>query len=257
MTDHDHPTPLNIESTEGASYSTPEQMDQQEKVLTVKEQMPDERPREKALRYGIESLTNSELLALILRAGLPNRPITKITADLMRENENLLTRLERRSRQELMQIPGLGEVKAQQVEAIMELIRRYFNEEIPRKTPLSNSEIIYKMMRHHIGNEDHEEIWALYLDRKHCLLSKRRISMGNSTSSIYDPRPIIKHALFENAESIVMCHNHPSGNLTPSPQDDNITRGLRDACKLMNIRMLDHIIVTVNGYYSYADNGRI
>lgn len=227
------------------------------KILTVKEQMPDERPREKALAYGIESLSNSELLAIILRTGLPHRPITRITSDLMRENDNLLTRLERRSRKELMQIPGLGEVKAQQVEAIMELIRRYVNEEIPKKTPLSNSSLIYKLMRNDMGNEDHEEIWALYLDRRNCLITKKRITSGNSTASIYDPRPILKHALFENAESIVLCHNHPSGNLRPSPQDDQITRSLRDACKTMNLKMLDHVIVTVSGYYSYADNGRL
>ena len=236
------------------SYTSLQDTDQ---ILTVKELAPDERPRERALKYGISSLSVAELLALILRTGLPNRPITTICRDLMRANDNLLTRLERRSLKELMMIPGLGSVKAQQIEAIMELVRRYVHEEIPRREQFTSSDVIAKYMRHVIGNADHEEIWALFLDRRNCLISKRRITSGTSTASLFDARPILKHALLENAESIVLCHNHPSGNKQPSMQDDNITRALGKAAATMGMRLLDHVIVTIEGHFSYSDNGRL
>lgn len=231
------------------------------KVKTVKEMDKDERPRERAINFGIGSLTTPELLAIILRTGQQGFPITELCRQLMEDNNRSLLRLQQRSRQELMLTPGIGPAKALQIEAMMELMRRY-QEEMTRQATnnipqIKSSKDIYERMRIRIANIDHEEIWVMLLNNNNIVISEFRVTSGNAVSSIFDVRMIIKRALLENAMALVMCHNHPSGNLYSSPQDDLITRKLRDACKAMDIRMLDHVIISTRGYYSYADQGRI
>lgn len=224
---------------------------------TVKQLHPDDQPRERAIRYGIGSLSVPDLLAIILRTGIPGKPITAMCREIMEANSNRLARLERRTRAELMAIPGIGQTKAIQIEAVMEIIRRYASELPDQKPPLDSSERVYSLMGSVIGNLDHEEIWVLCLDRGNRLVARHRITSGTSTASLFDARMILKHAILENAESIIMCHNHPSGQLRSSSGDDNITIRLQKACETVGIRMLDHIIITASGFYSYADNCRL
>lgn len=225
--------------------------------LTVKDLPADDQPREKAEKYGCGVLSIPDLWALILRTGTPGNPITQLCRDIMAQNNNSLHTLERRTRQELRQIKGIGTTKSIQVEAVMELIKRYCHEEIPKEESITSSEQVYKYMRHEIGNSDHEEVWILLVNRMNKVIKRICLTKGTGTASLFDVKTAIKYALLENAEGIFLTHNHPSGNLRPSVPDDNITRELKKACDYMKLRMLDHVIVTANGYYSYHDNGRL
>ncbi|MDE6512484.1 MAG: DNA repair protein RadC [Muribaculaceae bacterium] len=230
-------------------------------VLTIKEMSSDERPQERAIAHGIESLTDAELLALMLRTGQRGMPITDLCRQLMADNDHSLLRLARRSRNELMLTKGIGETKALQVEAMMELTRRYHREMIDSGTrqleTLKASATIYNRLRYRIANLAHEEVWIILLNRRNQIIKEFRLTSGSSVASVFDIKMIIKRALLENAEGLAMCHNHPSGNLRPSAQDDGITRKLFAACQTMDIRMIDHVIFSVDGYYSYADEGRL
>lgn len=230
-------------------------------ILTIKEMAEDERPQERALTHGIQSLTTAELLALVLRTGQPGLPITDLCRQLMNDNDNSLLQLERRSRNELMLTKGIGDAKALQIEAMMEVMRRYQQELIDNATRqidvIHAAKSIHERMRYRIANLDHEEVWILLLNRRNQIIKEFRLTSGSTVASIFDTKMVLKRALLENAEGVAMCHNHPSGTLQPSPQDDNITRKLKEACKTMDLRMIDHVIVTNRGYYSYADEGRM
>ena len=176
----------------------------------------EDQPRERAERLGCGALSVADLWALVLRTGSIGNPVTKLTRDMMAASNNRLTYLERRTRAELMQIKGLGKTKAIQVEAVMELIRRYNSEEPAELPSVMSSKDLYAVIKPRIAHLPHEEIRA-----------------------------------------IALCHNHPSGTMRPSRQDDEITRRCLNACKLLEISMLDHIIVSPHAYYSYNDEGRL
>ena len=226
-------------------------------VKTVKEMDEDQQPREKALKYGVGVLSVPELWAIILRIGSQGYPITDLCRDMMKRNDGSLHKLERRTLQELCDFPGIGEMKALQILVVMELIRRYCKEDIPMEDPIRSSAQIYERMKHDIGNLDHEEIWLLLLNRQNKIIKRYKLTSGTSHASIFETKQAIKQALLDNADGVILCHNHPSGTLKPSQQDDNITKELKEACKFMSIRFLDHVIVTANGYYSYNDSSRL
>lgn len=226
-------------------------------VRTVKEMDADQQPREKAEKYGISVLSVPELWAIILRTGTPGFPITELCREMMRRNQGSLHKLERRTKQELCEMKGVGSVKAIEILAVMEVIKRYCQEDIPQDEQIRSSQQIYDRLRHKIGNLDHEEIWMLLLNRQNKVIKEVKLTSGTGTASVFDTKQAIKHAILENSEGIILCHNHPSGTLKPSPQDDQITRNLHEAAKFMNMRLLDHVIVTANGFYSYNDNGRL
>lgn len=223
----------------------------------IKDFNPDDRPQEKALQHGCSILPVADLLALILRNGQPGKPVTEMTRELMRYFDNSLHRLQRASRKDMMLIKGMGTVKSLQIEAILELIVRYNTEKRDSHVIIRKSSDIYEEIRYQIGNLPHEEIWAIYLNRRNEVIYKSRITSGTSTASVFDAKKVIREAILHNAEGVVLCHNHPSGNLIPSPQDDNLTRRFAEACKCMDLRMLDHLIVCDSGFYSYNDRGRL
>lgn len=225
--------------------------------MTVKEMDPDDQPREKAMKHGCKVLPTADLWALILRTGLPGKPITEMCRDLMRACDGRLFNLERMERRQLMAVKGIGATKALQIEAVMEMIRRYCNEAVGERVKIRSSKDIYDTMRHEIGNLPHEEIWALFLNRANEVIGRERITQGSAVASVFDMRKILKEALLRNAEGLVLCHNHPSGNLMPSPQDDSITRKMKSGCEAMDLRFLDHLIVTADGFYSYCDQSRL
>lgn len=215
-------------------------------------------PMEKAEKFGIESLEPSELLAIILRTGQPGIPVTELTADLMSRNENKLKVLERRSREELMELPGIGRVKAFQIEAVLEVMRRYNREKLGDRTQIRSSRDIYDYMKTIASRESLEHIWILMLNRANALLECRCVSQGGTTATVFDLKEILRRVLQRpGVEAIIMVHNHPSGTLRPSTADDSITRSLKEGCKYLDIRLLDHVIVTQDGYYSYSDEGRL
>lgn len=219
--------------------------------------MLEEAPRERAERYGVGVLSNAELWALILRTGMPGLPITTMTVEMMKANDNSLMRLDRRTRAERLEMQGVGMVKAIQIEAVFEIAKRYFNEGPIVTERIRQSRDIYNLMRAQIGNLPHEEIWVLFLKRNNRVLSKMKITTGSSVASIFDIKKIMRHALLEQAEGLVMCHNHPSGTLVPSEPDRQITRQAQSACKALDIQFLDHVILTSHGYYSFQDSGEL
>lgn len=226
-------------------------------TLTVKDMPADLQPRERAKRFGMNSLSNSELFAIILRTGTSGYPITDLCCDLMKMNDNLLLNLERKNREQIMEIKGIGELKALQIEAVMEIVRRYSRERIGDRFQVTSPQSIYELMRPEIANLPYEEMWAIYLNRSNHVIGKLRISEGGSTGTVFDIKKIIRSAILSHAEGIALCHNHPSGNLRPSGPDDNITRSFAAACRTLDIRLIDHLIVTTDGYYSYNDSSSI
>ncbi len=225
--------------------------------LTVKDMDPDQQPREKAEKFGCGILSVPELWALILRVGTPGNPVTELCQSLMRDNGGSLHKLERRTRAELRAVKGIGTTKSIQIEAVMELIKRYCYEDIPAEDPITCSDNIYRRMRHKIGNLDHEEIWILLLNRRNQIIREHCLTTGTASASLFDLKKSLKLAITENAEGIIMVHNHPSGGITPSIQDDRITDSFKKGCDYIGLKLLDHVIVASNAYYSYNDNAKI
>ena len=215
-------------------------------------------PMEKAEKYGISKLSPSELLAIILRTGQPGFPVTELTADLMSRNENKLKVLERRTREELMMLPGIGRVKAFQIEAVLEIMRRYNMEKLGDRPVIRSSKDIHLYMQDKASRLTTECIWILLLNRQNAIIECRQVSSGGTSATVFDLKNILRQILLNpGIEGVIMVHNHPSGTLRPSPQDDNITRQLCQGCNYLGIRMLDHVIVTQDGHYSYADEDRL
>ena len=213
---------------------------------------------EKAEKFGFEVLSTSELLAIILRVGQPGLPIVEMTAELMRRNDDKLKILERRSREELMQIPGIGRVKAFQIEAVLEIMRRYNIEKLGDRFMVRSSADIFQYMQPKAAKLNTENIWILLLSRKNAILDCRTVSQGGTSATVFDLKTILREILLmPGIETVIMVHNHPSGTLRPSPQDDNITRQLSEGCKSVGLKLLDHVIVTQDSFYSYADEGRL
>lgn len=237
--------------------NVPEEEDKVARFLTVKDMDPDDQPRERAMKHGCGVLSTPDLWAIILRVGAVGKPITELARDMMRDCGGKLCNLERYNRQQLMKLKGLGPTKVLQIEAVMELIRRYSRETVGVRYRIRSSADVNSVMRSEIGNLPHEEIWALYLNRNNEVLHKMKITQGSAVASVFDIKAMLKEALLRDAQGLVMCHNHPSGNLTPSAQDDMITRKMKEGCVAMDLRFLDHVIVTSDSYYSYADQGRL
>lgn len=240
-------------------------------VTTIKDLPSFLQPRERARELGLSALTNAELLALILRTGTVGHPVTEICNEIFRRNGNSFHSLERRTRQDFLEIEGIGETKALQIEVINEIIRRYCSENAIAKTQFTQAKDILDFIQPLIGNLPHEEMWAIYIDHSNRVISKMRISSGSNKATVFDVKIVMRRALLEHADAIVLCHNHPSGNMRPSAQDDDVTRKMKTACQAMGLRMLDHIIVGPyassgddaiaaepnRNYYSYFDNGKL
>lgn len=228
-------------------------------ALKLTEMPSDERPRERAMIHGMNTLLDHELLAVVLRTGLPGMPITHLCRQLMKDSEDSLLRLLKKPRKELMLTKGIGSSKALQIEALAEIWKRA-NAELNRengKPVFKSSRDIYNAICYEIANLGHEEIHVILINRRNQEICRFRVTSGSQTASVFDSHIILKRALLEEADGMIMCHNHPSGNLLPSSQDDSITHLLFEACRTIQIRMLDHIIVTTRGYYSYRDEGRL
>lgn len=221
-----------------------------------------ERPYEKALAFGISSLSNSDLLAIILRSGTPGSPVTHTCREIMLTYGNMFRTLNRASFDDLKNFRGVGKVKAMQIQAVLEIVKRFNGESMDNSIKISSPEILAKLMTQLIGSDSCEHIYVACLSQSLRLLKLAEISRGLATSSVFDVKPVLKAALSVEAQAIMLCHNHPSGNMATSGPDDQITFSLRDACKAINLRFLDHVIVgggTIDNprYYSYHNEGRL
>jgi DNA repair protein RadC len=217
-----------------------------------------DKPREKALSQGIRSLSNAELLAIIFGSGLPGKSVISMSQEILASCDNRLSRLSRLSIHEMKKkFKGVGTAKAISLAAAFELGLRTRDEDAALDPQIKCSTDIYNIMRIKLERLEYEEFWVLYLSRSNRIIYEECMSKGGVSGTITDIRLILKRALELLASGIILVHNHPSGNLRPSPDDDRITTKTKEAAKLLDINVLDHLIITPTSYFSYNDNGRL
>ena len=217
-----------------------------------------DKPREKALTQGIRSLSNAELLAIIFGSGLPGKSVISMSQEILASCNNRLSRLSRISIHEMKKrFKGVGTAKAISLAAAFELGLRTRDEDAALDPQIKCSTDIYNMMRAKLERLEYEEFWVLYLSRSNRVIYEECMSKGGVSGTVTDIRLILKRAIELLASGIILVHNHPSGNLRPSPDDDRITTKAKEAAKLLDINVLDHLIITPTSYFSYNDNGRL
>ena len=217
----------------------------------------DDRPREKLLLHGKNSLSDTELLAILLGSGSRDESAVALSKRLLNSIDNDLHELARLQTADLKKFKGIGSVKAVTVVAAMELGRRRQLSAIHKKPQVKSSLDSYNLIAPLIMDLPHEEFWVLLLNRACRVVGRQLISRGGSGATVVDVKIVFQKAVETNATGMILCHNHPSGNCYPSAADHKITQKLKAGGKLLDIQILDHIIVADNNYYSFADEGRL
>ena len=215
----------------------------------------DDRPREKLMLKGRESLSNAELLAVLLGSGNKDESAVELSQRILHSVDNSLNKLSRCSVSDLVSsFRGIGEAKAITIISALELGRRRKAEPPSERQVIRCSENIYEEMQG-LSDLDHEELWILLLDKSLAVQRRWRAFSGGVDMTIFDVRLVMKELITSLSSAVVMVHNHPSGRKSPSEQDKSITRKLKEACDLFNIRMLDHVIIVDGDYFSFLDEG--
>lgn len=223
--------------------------------MTIKDWSLADRPREKLKNKGRQSLSDSELLAILIGSGTPGEDALSIAQKLLHSVGDDLSRLSKLSLKELKQHKGIGEAKALLIAASMELGQRRKEVQPEQLSKIGSSHDISKVMCPHFADLAHEEFWVIYLNRGNKIIQKKCMSKGGISGTVADVRLILKEALDCLASSMILCHNHPSGNLVPSIEDKILTNKCRDSALLMDIRVLDHLIFYEQNYFSFSDEG--
>lgn len=224
--------------------------------LNINRWAEEDRPREKMISKGAQALSNAELLAILIGSGNDQESAVGLMQKVLAEYDNSLDKIGRLSVDELCSFRGIGPAKAITILAACELGRRRAVEHPVRKKVCSADQVYdyyYPLMR----DLPIEECHVLLLNQSSAVIDSVRIGMGGLTETVVDVRLVLREALIKRATTLILCHNHPSGNLKPSAHDDRLTSRLKEAAKLLNLNLIDHVIFTDNGYYSYADQGRI
>ena len=215
----------------------------------------DDRPREKFLLKGKSTLSDSELLAILIGSGSRNESAVQLCQRILASANNNLNQLGKLSISQLTNFKGIGEAKAISIAAALELGRRRRVEDVVELDKVTSSKAVFEIMQPIIGELLHEEFWVLYLNNSNKVIHKSQLSKGGMTGTIVDNRLIFKTALECNATSLILTHNHPSGKLFASDADRNITKKIKLAGQQMDVLVLDHIIITEKGFYSFNDEG--
>ena len=224
--------------------------------LTIAHWSEDDQPREKLRDRGPATLSNAELLAILIGSGTPGTSAVELMQTVLNSCKNNLNTLGKMSIQDLCRYNGIGEAKAISILAACELGKRRQMEKPEERPDLGTATRIYNHMHPVMQDLDVEEFWVLLMNQHHRLIKKVKISHGGITETAVDIRIIMKEAVLVNATILAVCHNHPSGNLHPSKYDEELTRSIRRACELMNIRFIDHVIITDGHYYSFHEEGK-
>nr|WP_294993612.1 DNA repair protein RadC [uncultured Sediminibacterium sp.] len=223
---------------------------------TIKEWASDDQPRQKLLLKGAENLSDSELLAILINHGIPGKSALSLAKELLQHCNNDLNSMGNLSVPSMCKlgIKGFGAAKAISIAAALELgLRRH--QLIVKKEVVKSSKDVAEFLRAKIAHKGHEVFLVLYLNHGNRIISMDTISEGGITATVVDIRLLLKKAVLNDATSILLCHNHPSGNLQPSKADEQITGKIKDAAMFFDIKLLDHIIVSTDGYFSFADEG--
>ncbi len=230
----------------------------EQKKITIKEWAEEDRPREKMMLKGVSALSDSELLAILIGSGNDEESAVELCKRILQKADNNLNKLSRFGVNDLVgKFRGIGPAKAITIVAALELGRRRKSEDVPEKSKIGSSKDAYNLFYPILADLNHEETWALLLDRSNKVVSTLQISRGGISGTVVDIRLVLREAINQYASGIVLGHNHPSGSNRPSPQDTALTKKMKEAAAWMDISLLDHIIVCGETYYSFADNGVI
>ncbi|MDR0413422.1 MAG: DNA repair protein RadC [Dysgonamonadaceae bacterium] len=225
---------------------------------SLKDLPPDDQPREKLLLRGTNALSDAELLAVIINSGTKDESAVQLSQRIFHAAGNNINQLGKFSVKYLMNsFKGIGTAKAISIVAALELGKRRAMEEIPDKRKINSSRDIYECFHPLMCDLLHEEFWVLFLNRANRIIDKLKISQGGVAETIVDAKLIYKEALIRLSSGLVLCHNHPSGNIRPSVQDDQVTSKVKSGAKLLDLNLLDHVIVGDHGYFSYQDEGKL
>ena len=223
--------------------------------MSIKFLAEDDRPREKFLLKGKNALSGAELLAIIMGSGNREDSAVELARKILRSVENNWHNLSLLQISDLTKFKGVGEAKAISIATALEIGRRRAAQEVPEKVQIRESSDLFKVLHPYLSDLHTEEFWAVYLNQNNRIVGKSKLSSGGINQSVVDIRILFKAAIDHFATAIVIAHNHPSGNLKPSQEDRNITKQIADAGKILSIQLLDHIIVSQNSYFSFADEG--
>lgn len=227
---------------------------EENKYLSLKNWAEEDRPREKLLLKGKEALSNAELIAILIGSGTVEETAVDVGKKILTLSKNNLNELGRLSINDFKTIKGIGEAKAITIAAALELGRRRKLSEALQKPQITSSNSAFELFQPILADLPHEEFWALYLNKSNKLIEMYKVSQGGLAGTVIDVKIILKRGLELLANSIILCHNHPSGNKKPSAQDKEITHKIAEGGKLVDLPVLDHIIVANDKYFSFADN---
>jgi DNA repair protein RadC len=230
-------------------------MTRESEKFSIKNWAEGDRPREKLLQKGRVSLSDSELIAILIGSGNRSESAVELSKRILASTKNNLSELGRLSITQLCEFKGIGTAKAITIVAALELGRRRRVEEALDRKKITSSNSVFELMQPIIGELPHEEFWIVYLNNSNKVLDQLQLSKGGITGTLVDVRITLKKALELGATAIILTHNHPSGNLYPSEADKQLTKKLKTASESLDIKVLDHIIVTEKSYFSFADEG--
>ena len=228
-----------------------------ENKLNINQWAEEDRPREKLMRLGAEALSSADLLAILIGSGSTKETAVELMKRVLKDCNNNLNSLGQLTIRELCQYNGIGEAKAITILAACELGKRRAMERAEDRLQLGTATAIYNYLHPKMQDLDVEEAWIVLMNQNYKLLKAMRISHGGITETAVDLRIIMREALLANATILALSHNHPSGNIMPSGDDDRLTQRVKKACEIMRIHFLDHIIITDGNYYSYHEMGRL
>lgn len=225
--------------------------------LSINKWAEEDRPREKLMLKGKRALSDAELIAILIGSGNADESAVELSKKILQGVGNNLNELGKRTITDLMKYKGIGEAKAISIVAALELGSRRQVTAAVVKDMITGSRDAYEILRHFLADLPHEEFWVLYLNRSNKVILKEQISLGGLTGTVADTRIIFKKAIELLASSLILAHNHPSGNTKPSKEDIDLTLKLKQGGYLLDIQVLDHLIVTDSGFYSFADEGML
>ena len=228
-------------------------MQEKTPTFSIKNWSQDDQPREKLLYKGKAALSDAELVAILIGSGTKNESAVALCQRILASVDNNLSALGKLSIKQLMGFKGIGEAKAVTIAAALELGRRRRGEEALEKKKITSSTSVFELMQPVIGELQHEEFWIIYLNNSNKVILKNQLSKGGITGTLVDVRLVLKNALEVGATGLILAHNHPSGTLKPSEADKQLTKKLKIAAESLDIKVLDHLIVTEKAYFSFAD----
>lgn len=232
-------------------------MKDNQQSFTIKHWSEQDRPREKLLQSGSKSLSNAELVAILLGSGSRNESAVALAKKILQSINHKLEKLPQLHIKQLQSFRGIGEAKAVTILATMELAHRIAHAKLPKPIFIKSSADAFAALKPVLHGLPHEEFWVLYVNNSNKIISQTQLSKGGITGTVVDVRIILKQAIELGAVALILAHNHPSGTLIPSASDKNLTTKLVEASKALDIKVLDHLILASNNYFSFADEGLI